>query len=314
MAISNNPLPSWNEGVARSALLSFVAAAVEEGGSGYIAPAERIAVFDNDGTLWCEFPLQVQVFFALAEVKRLAQQDPSLLQKPAFKAFLAGDVKTLMSLPKRDVFEPAFATHAGMTVEEFHANAKRWLRQAEHPKLGRRFVANSYVAQRELLDHLRAHGFKTYIVTGGGVEFVRVVAGQLYGIPPEQVIGSSTKMKLETGADGMVLRKLPELGSFDDRDEKVVNIALHLGRRPVFAFGNSDGDLAMLRYTLGGPGPRMAWYLHHDDAEREFAYDRDFRLSAFNDGLDHAAEYGIGLVSMKNDWKRVFSEDDDGRA
>lgn len=314
MAISNNPLPSWNEGVARSALISFVAAAVEEGGSGYIPPEERIAVFDNDGTLWCEFPLQVQVFFALAEVKRLAQQHPSLLDKPAFKAFLAGDVKTLMSLPKREVFEPAFATHAGMTVEEFHANAARWLRQAEHPRLGRRFVANTYVPQRELLDHLRANGFKTYIVTGGGVEFVRVVAERLYGIPPEQVIGSSTKMKLETGPDSMVLRKLAELDSFDDRDEKVVNIALHLGRRPVFAFGNSDGDLAMLRYTLGGPGPRMAWYLHHDDAEREFAYDRDFRPSVFNQGLDHAAEYGIGLVSMKNDWKRVFAEEDDGRA
>lgn len=308
-----DPLPSWN-GATKSKILDFVAAAAKEGGPGYIAPAERIAVFDNDGTLWCEFPLQVQVFFALAEVRRLAQQDPSLLQKPAFKAFLAGDVKTLMSLPKKDVFEPAFATHAGMTVEEFHANAWRWLRQAEHPKLGRRFIANSYAPQRELLDHLRANGFKTYIVTGGGVEFVRVVAEQLYGIPPEQVIGSSTRMKLETGDDGMVLRKLPELGSFDDRDEKVVNIALHLGRRPVFAFGNSDGDLAMLRYTLGGQGPRMAWYLHHDDAEREFAYDRDFRLSAFNDGLDHAAEYGIGLVSMKDDWTRVFAEEDDGRA
>ena len=307
MAISNNPLPSWNEGVARSALLSFVAAAVEEGGSGYIAPAERIAVFDNDGTLWCEYPLQVQVFFALAEVKRLVQQDPALLQKPAFKAMLAGDVKTLMSLPKKDVFEPAFATHAGMTVEEFHANAWRWLRQAEHPKLRRPFLHNTYAPQRELLDHMRANGFKTYIVTGGGVEFVRVVAEQLYGIPPEYVVGSSTRMKVEDGPGGMVLRKLPELGSFDDREEKVVNIALHIGRRPVFAFGNSDGDLAMIRYTLAGEGPRMAWYLHHDDAAREFAYDRDFKLSALREGLDRAKELGIGVVSMQRDWNRVFA-------
>ncbi|GAA5074252.1 HAD family hydrolase [Lysobacter panacisoli] len=308
------PLPSWNDSAAKSAILDFVARTTANGGAEFVPPAERIAVFDNDGTLWCEYPLQVQVFFALAEVKRLAQQDPSLLKKPAFKAFLAGDLKTLTSLPKQEVFEPAFATHAGMTVEEFHANASRWLRNAEHPKLGRRFVANTYAPQRELLDHLRANGFKTYIVTGGGLEFVRVIAESHYGIPPEQVIGSSTRMKLETGEGGMVLRKLPALGSFDDRDEKVVNIALHIGRRPVFAFGNSDGDLAMLRYTLGGAGPRMAWYLHHDDAEREFAYDRDFRLSVFKDGLDHAAEYGIGLVSMKNDWKRVFAEDGNGRA
>jgi phosphoserine phosphatase len=248
------------------------------------------------------------VFFALAEVKRLTQQDPALLDKPAFKAMIDGDLKTLMSLPKKDVFEPAFATHAGMTVEEFHANATRWLRHAEHPKLQRPFVHNAYVPQRELLDLLRAHGFKTYIVTGGGVEFVRVVAQTLYGIPPEQVVGSSTKMKLEDGEGGMVLRKLPELGSFDDREEKVVNIALHIGRRPVFAFGNSDGDLAMIRYTLAGDGPRMAWYLHHDDAAREFAYDRDFKLSALREGLDRASELGIGVVSMKKDWNRGFAD------
>ena len=309
-----DPLPSWNDGATKSRMSDFAARTTREGGPDFVPPAARIAVFDNDGTLWCEYPLQVQVFFALAEVKRLAKQHPSLLRKPAFKAMVDGDVKTLMSLPKKDVFEPAFATHAGMTVEEFHANAWRWLRQAEHPKLRRSFLRNAYAPQRELLDHLRANGFKTYIVTGGGVEFVRVVAEQLYGIPPEQVVGSSTKMKLEESGGGMVLRKLPELGSFDDRDEKVVNIALHIGRRPVFAFGNSDGDLAMIRYTLGGDGPRMAWYLHHDDATREFAYDRDFRLSALREGLDRAAELGIGVVSMQRDWNRVFADDGDAPA
>jgi len=302
------PLPSWNDGAAKSAIVDFAARTTRDGGPDFVPSAERIAVFDNDGTLWCEFPLQVQVFFALAEVKRLVQQDPSLLEKPAFKAMIDGDLKTLMSLPKKDVFEPAFATHAGMTVEEFHANATRWLRHAEHPKLQRRFLHNAYLPQHELLEFLRAHGFKTYIVTGGGVEFVRVVAEQLYGIPPEQVVGSSTKMKLEEVDGAMVLRKLPELGSFDDRDEKVVNIALHIGRRPVFAFGNSDGDLAMIRYTLAGDGPRMAWYLHHDDAAREFAYDRDFKLSALREGLDRAAELGIGVVSMAKDWNRVFAD------
>jgi phosphoglycolate phosphatase-like HAD superfamily hydrolase len=303
-----DPLPSWNDGAAKSAILDFVARTTLDGGPDFVPPAQRIAVFDNDGTLWCEYPLQVQVFFALAEVKRLVQQDPSLLGKPAFKAMVDGDVKTLMSLPKKDVFEPAFATHAGMTLEEFHANATRWLRRAEHPKLQRPFLRNAYLPQRELLDLLRANGFRTYIVTGGGVEFVRVAAESLYGIPPEQVVGSSTKMKMEDGKGGPVLRKLPELGSFDDREEKVVNIALHIGRRPVFAFGNSDGDLAMIRYTLGGDGPRMAWYLHHDDDAREFAYDRDFRLSRFSEGLDRATELGIGVVSMKKDWNRVFAD------
>ncbi|MBF6026031.1 HAD family hydrolase [Lysobacter niastensis] len=297
----------WNDGPPKEAIVDFVERVTREGGPDYVPPAERIAAFDNDGTLWCEFPMQVQVFFALAEVKRLAAQDPSLLQKPAFKAMVDGDLKALASLPKKEVFEPAFATHAGMTVEEFHENAQRWLAQAKHPTLKQPFTQGAYLPQCELLTYLRVNGFKTYIVTGGGVEFVRVVAEELYGIPPEQVIGSSTKMKLDTVDGKTVLRKLPELASFDDRDEKVVNIALHIGRRPIFAFGNSDGDLAMIRYTLGGDGPRMAWYLHHDDAEREFAYDRDFKLSPLREGLDRAAEYGIGMVSMKNDWREVFA-------
>ena len=300
-------LECWNDGAAKAAIVDFVERVTREGGPDFVPPAERIAVFDNDGTLWCEYPMQVQIFFALAEVKRLAAQDPALLQKPAFKAMIEGDLKTLASLPKKEAFEPAFATHAGMTVEEFHANARRWLDDASHPTLGQPFMQGAYLPQCELLTYLRVNGFKTYIVTGGGVEFVRVVAEELYGIPPEQVIGSSTRMKLETVDGQAVLRKLPELGSFDDRDEKVVNIALHIGRRPIFAFGNSDGDLAMIRYTLGGDGPRMAWYLHHDDAGREFAYDRDFKLSPLREGLDLAAEYGIGMVSMKNDWREVFA-------
>ncbi len=303
----NDPLPSWNEGPNKAAIQSFVQRVTAEGGSDFVPASDRIAVFDNDGTLWCEYPLQVQIFFALAQVKLLARQDPTLLEKPAFKAMLDCDLKTLATLPKKQAFEPAFATHAGMTVDEFRANASEWLADAKHPTLMQLFTQGAYVPQRELLDYLRANGFKTYIVTGGGVEFVRVVAEQLYGIPPEQVIGSSTRMKVETVEGQPVLRKLAELGSFDDREEKVVNIALHLGRRPMFAFGNSDGDLAMIRYTLAGEGPRMAWYLHHDDDEREFAYDRDFKLSVFKDGLDHAGEYGIGVVSMKNDWNRVFT-------
>ena len=299
-------LPSWNDGAAKSSILDFVARVTREGGPDFVPPAERIAVFDNDGTLWCEYPLQVQVFFTLAEIKRLTDADPALLGKPAFKAFLEHDLKALTSLPKQEVFEPAFAVHAGMTVEQFHQTATAWLEKARHPKLDRLFTTNIYQPQIELLRYLRENGFKTFIVTGGGIEFVRAVAERLYGIPPEQVVGSSTKAKFEL--DGGQIRKLAELGSFDDRDEKVVNIGLHIGRRPIFAFGNSDGDLAMIRYTLAGAGARMALLVHHDDEQREFAYDRDFRLSPLKDGLDHGADYGIGLVSMKNDWKRVFPE------
>lgn len=306
--MSQDALPSWNEGTAKSTIVGFVERVCAAGGSDFVAPAERIAVFDNDGTLWCEYPMQVQVFFALAEVHRLVGQDPGLLAKPAFKAMVEGDLKTLASLPKKDVFEPAFATHAGMTVDEFRTKARQWLHAARHPKLGQLFTQGAFVPMRELLDYLRANAFRTYIVTGGGVEFVRVCAEQLYGIPPEQVIGSSTRMRAEVQGRDIVLRKRAKLGSFDDREEKVVNIALHIGRRPIFAFGNSDGDLAMLRYTLAGPGPRQAWYLHHDDDEREFAYDRDFKLSPFKEGLDHANDYGIGVVSIRHDWQRVFDQ------
>lgn len=301
-------LECWNDGAARTAILDFVERVTNEGGPDYVPPAERIAVFDNDGTLWCEYPMQVQVFFALAQVERLTRLDPALLEKPAFKAMVERDLKTLSSLSKKEVFEPAFATHAGMTVDEFRDTARQWLDEARHPTLPQLFEQGAYLPQCELLTYLRVNGFKTCIVTGGGLEFVRVVADELYGIPPEQVIGSSTRMTLETVDGQPVLRKLPELGSFDDREEKVVNIALHIGRRPILAFGNSDGDLAMLRYTLAGPGARLALLLHHDDAQREFAYDRDFRLSALKDALDHAADYGITVVSMKNDWREVFAQ------
>ena len=301
-------LECWNEGPTKSAIVDFVERVTRDGSADYVAPDERIAVFDNDGTLWCEYPMQVQVFFALAQVERLTRLDPALLEKPAFKAMVEGDLKTLSSLPKKEVFEPAFATHAGMTVDEFRDTARQWLDEARHPTLPQLFEQGAYLPQCELLTYLRVNGFKTYIVTGGGLEFVRVVADELYGIPPEQVIGSSTRMKVETVDGHPVLRKLPELGSFDDREEKVVNIALHIGRRPILAFGNSDGDLAMLRYTLAGTGARLGLLLHHDDAQREFTYDRDFRLSTLRDALDHAADYGITVVSMKNDWREVFAQ------
>lgn len=301
------PLPSWNDGAVREAITGFVDRVTRVEGDSYVPPAERIAVFDNDGTLWAEYPLYVQIYFTLSQVERLAQLDPSLRDKPAFRAMLEHDLKALQTLPKREVFEPAFAVHAGMTIEHFRATADAWLAEAKHPKFGRLFTACIYQPQLELMDYLRQHDFKVFIVTGGGIEFVRVVAERLYGVPPEQVVGSSTRAKLELSEGKAEIRKLAEVGSFDDRDEKAVNIALHIGRRPIFAFGNSDGDLAMMRYTLAGEGERLALVLHHDDGERESAYDRQFLVSPLNEALDQAQALGIHKVSMKQDWGRVFA-------
>ncbi len=249
------------------------------------------------------------MFFVLDELRRLGAADPALLRKPAVKALLAGDIEVLTGMPiRQEVFEPAFMVHAGMTVAQFKATVARWLEGAKNPKSGRLFSAGAYRPQRELLDYLRAHGFKTFIVTGGGIEFVRVLSERLYGIPPEQVVGSSTRNTFEVTAEGIEILKQPQLGSFNDREEKPANIELHIGRRPILAFGNSDGDLAMLRYTLAGHGARLGLLLHHDDAVREFAYDRDFRTSPLKEGLDRAGEYGIDLISMKDGWNTIFGD------
>lgn len=298
------PLPSWKDGAARRAILDFVAAVTAEGGPDYRPPAERIAVFDNDGTLWCEQPLQVQVLFSHDRAAAMAKADPTLLEKPAFKAFLTHDLAAIKELGKQGVFEFAFAVHAGMAVDAFQDTVRDWLASASHPKLDRPYTQVVYQPQIELLAYLRANGFKTFIVSGGGIDFMRAFAEAVYGIPPEQVIGSSVQTKLSD--DGRELIKQPALGSFDDRAVKPQNIWLHIGRRPILAVGNSDGDQAMLRYSLAGPGRRLALLVHHDDNERETAYDRDFRLSPLTDTLDRAAEFGIQVVSVKNDWGQVF--------
>jgi phosphoglycolate phosphatase-like HAD superfamily hydrolase len=299
-------LASWNDGVAKSAILDFVARVTREGGTEYIPPAERIATFDNDGTLWCEQPVQVQVFFLIDRVKELAARDPSMEQRQPFKALLEHDMTTLHALGKQGVMELFAATHAGMTQEEFDTIAREWFASAKHPKYGRLFTRCTYRPQIELLDYLHANNFKTFIVSGGGIDLIRAFAEQAYGIPREQVIGSSMKLRFELQAGRPSLMKVGELNSFDDREAKPQNIGLHIGRRPILAFGNSDGDLAMLRYTKAGPGARLALLLHHDDAEREVAYDREFRLSPLAEALDKAADYGITVVSMKRDWTTVF--------
>jgi phosphoglycolate phosphatase-like HAD superfamily hydrolase len=299
-------LPSWNDGPARQAILDFVARVTDERGVDYVRPTERIAVFDNDGTLWCEQPMQVQVFFLADRVRELVSLDPGMRERQPFKAFLEHDLKTLHGLGKPAVMELFASTHAGMADDEFDEIARAWFAIARHPTFKRPYTELVYRPQLELLEYLRKSGFKTFIVSGGGIDLIRAFAENAYGIPPERVIGSSAKVRLELHDDRPVLMKLGELNSFDDREAKAQNIRLHIGRRPILAFGNSDGDLAMMRYTLGGPGARLALLLHHDDAAREVAYDRDFKLSPLREALDKAGEFGITLVSMQRDWKEVF--------
>ncbi len=302
----SQPLPSWRSGKARDAIVEFVDAVTVQGGADFVPPAERIAVFDNDGTLWCEQPVQVQVAFAQARIQQLADTDLTLKDRQPYKAFLDHDLATIRSLGKEGIFEVAFAAHAGVTIEAFDKLSKAWLAETRHPKFGRRYTELIYQPQLELLDYLRANGFKTFIVSGGGADFIRAFAEQTYSVPPEQVVGSTVKTKLQETDGHLQLMKLAELQSFDDREVKVQNIGLHIGRRPILAFGNSDGDLAMMRYTLSGPGRRLALLVHHDDDEREVAYDRDFRLSPLVEALDKADDYGITVVSVAKDWAEVF--------
>ena len=299
-------LPSWNDSTAKSAILDFVAGVTKQGGAEFVPPAARIATFDNDGTLWCEQPLQTQFFFAFDRVKQLSSKDPTMRERQPFKAVLEQDYGTLFGRGKQALFELAFATHAGITDEDFEQAAIGWLATARHPKFRRLFKECTYRPQLELLAYLRENDFKTYIVSAGGVDFMRAVAEEAYGIPREQVIGSSVKLRYDLTDNRVSLVKLAELNSFGDREVKALNIGLHIGRRPLLAFGNSDGDLAMMRYTKSGSGPRLALLLHHDDAAREAAYDREFRLSPLSEALDKAQDYGITVVSMKRDWNVVF--------
>jgi phosphoserine phosphatase len=304
--MSTDPLPSWNEGMAKSAILDFVARVTKEGGADFVPSSERVATFDNDGTLWCEQPLQVQFFFGRDRLTALAEADPSLKERQPFKAYIERDTKTMFDLGKKGLFEVGAAVHAGMTEDEFDAYARNWLATTKHPKLGRLFTELTYRPQVELLQFLRDSGFKTFIVSGGGIDLIRCFAEERYGIARDQVVGSSVKTRFEMQDGRGELVKLAEIDSFDDREVKPHNIGLHIGRRPILAFGNSDGDLAMLRYCKTGQGPRLPLLVHHDDADREFAYDREFRLSPLAEALDRADEYGITVVSMKRDWRAVF--------
>jgi len=306
VALAANPLPSWNDGPAKQSIIKFVTKVTTPGSPDFVPVPERIAVFDNDGTLWCEKPMPVQLYFALDRVKALAPQHPEWKTREPFASILKGDLKAAAAGGERAILELMIATHAGMTTEEFEKIVKDWIATAKHPRTGRLYTQMVYQPMLELLAYLRAHGFKNFIVSGGGIEFIRVWTERVYGIPPEQVIGSSVKTKFELRDGQPVLVRLPELNFNDDKGGKPVGINEHIGRRPIAAFGNSDGDLQMLQWTAAGSGPRFCLYVHHDDAAREYAYDRTDRLAKLDKGLDEAAAKGWTVVSMKNDWKTIF--------
>ena len=302
-----DPLPSWNDGAAKSAITDFVTRVTTEGGPSFVPPAERIATFDNDGTLWCEQPYYFQLAFALDQIKSMAPKHPEWKQQQPYKGLLENDKQALAAAGEKGLLQIIAVTHTGMSTEEFSSSVREWMATAKHPRFDRPYDSLVYQPMLELLAYLRANGFKTFIVSGGGVEFMRPWVEKIYGIPPEQVVGSSGVVKLQTGADGkLVLMKEPKVEFVDDGPGKPVGINRFIGRRPIFAFGNSDGDLQMLQWTMAGSGARFAGIVHHTDAAREYAYDRRSKVGKLDKALDAAAQNGWTIVDMKNDWKTVF--------
>jgi hypothetical protein len=305
-ALAADPLPSWNDGPAKQSIITFVEKVTKPGSPDFVSPPERIATFDNDGTLWCEKPLPVQLYFVLDRVKALAPEHPEWQTTEPFASILKGDLKAALAGGDRALLEIIMATHTGMTTVEFEQIVKGWIATAKHPKTGKLYTEMVYQPMLEVLSYLRANGFKTFIVSGGGIEFMRPWTEKTYGIPPEQVVGSSVKTKFELRDGQPVLVRLPELNFNDDKGGKPVGINRHIGRRPIAAFGNSDGDLQMLQYTGAGNGARFCLYVHHDDEAREYAYDRKDNLAKLDQGLDEAGAKVWTVVSMKNDWKSIY--------
>jgi len=292
--------------LAKTAIIDFVARVTAQGGPDFVPPERRIAVFDNDGTLWAEQPVYFQLQFALDRVKALAPQHPEWQTKEPYRFVLSGDMKSFAASGTKSVMSVIEAAHSGMTTDEFEKTVKDWLRTARHPQTHQPYTAMVYKPMVELLAYLRANGFKTFIVSGGGAGFIRVVAESLYGVPPEQVIGSQGKLEYQVRDGKPVLVKLPEVQFVDDKEGKPIAIQTVIGRRPLAAFGNSDGDLEMLEWTTSGPGSRFALIVHHDDDEREWAYDRRSRIGTLDKAWDEAKAKGWTVVSMKDDWAIVF--------
>ena len=300
-ATATDPLPSWNEGKAKQSIISFVTKATTPGTPGFIPPAERIATFDNDGTLWAEKPMYFQVFFALDRVKALAPQHPEWKTQEPFASLLKGDMKTALAGGDKALIEIVMATHAGMTTTEFENEVKQWIATARHPQTKRLFTEMVYQPMLELLAYMRANGFKTFIVSGGGIEFMRPWTEAVYGVPPDQVVGSSIKTEFQMTANGPVLMRLPQIDFIDDKAGKPVGINSHIGIRPVAAFGNSDGDTQMLQWTTLWPGVRFGLVVHHTDEGREYSYD-----TGATGVLAEAAKDGWTVVDMKSDWKVIY--------
>jgi len=305
-AATAQPLPSWNEGPAKARILAFVQAVTDKSGKDFVSPAERIAVFDNDGTLWCEQPMYVQMAFVLDRVKELAPKHPEWKTQQPFKAVLERDFKALAAQGEKGVVQILAATSTGMSAEDFNRIAGGWIANARHPRFKRPYTELVYQPMLELLAYLRANEFKTFIVSGGGIDFMRPWTDRVYGIPPEQVVGSTGKLKYELRDGKPVLMRLAAIDHIDDGPGKPVGIQTHIGRRPIAAFGNSDGDLQMLQYTAAGGGARLMLIVHHTDAEREYAYDRKSSVGRLDKALDEANAKGWTVVSMKTDWKKIF--------
>ncbi len=305
-AQSDDPLPAWNDDNAKQAIVQFVETVTARGEAGFVPPDERVAVFDNDGTLWAEQPLYFQLAFTLDRIRELAPDHPEWKNRQPFRAVLENDLASLTAAGKEGLLELLVATHANTTTAEFAEIVRTWLATARHAETGRPYTEMVYQPMLELLDYLRANGFKTYIASAGGVEFMRVFAEDVYGIPPAQVIGSSIKTRYEIRDGVPAILRLPEVDFVDDKAGKPVAINKHIGRRPIAAFGNSDGDQQMLQWTWAGEGPRLACLLHHTDAEREWAYDRGSPIGGLDKAWDEANEQGWLLIDMKTDWKQIF--------
>lgn len=299
-------LPSWNDSESRNRIVSFVEAVTDPGSADFVPAPERIAVFDNDGTLWSEKPVYFQLLFAIDRVRALASEHPEWRERQPFRAALEGDLRALAEAGELGLLELVMATHAGMTTEAFAALVEDWMGTARHPATDRLHPEMVYQPMLELLEYLRANGFKTFIVSGGGIEFMRPWAQRVYGIPPEQVIGSSIKTRFEVRDGAPVLVRQAEVNFMDDKEGKPVAIHQHIGRRPIAAFGNSDGDLQMLQWTTAGDGRRLGVIIRHTDAEREWAYERESPIGRLDKALDEAAERGWVVVDMKDHWRRVF--------
>ena len=301
-------LPSWNDGPSKRAIVKFVTEVTTTGAPTFVPVADRLAVFDNDGTLWCEQPIYFQFAFALDQVKAMAPKHPEWKTQEPFASILKGDLNGMLASGEKGIFQVLAATHTGMTTDDFNRIAKEWFATAKHPRFKRPYTDLTYKPMVELLGYLRDNGFKTFIVSGGGVEFIRIFSDSAYGIPTEQVIGSTGELQFKVLLDGKpVLMRLPKVSLVDDGPGKPVGIQRFIGRRPIFAFGNSDGDKQMLEWTAGGDGPRFMGLVHHTDAEREYAYDRKSHVGKLDKALDEATAKGWTVVDMKTEWKKVFS-------